>query len=145
MGKRAVAIDLTESERREPESLGSRRKTAQGLAQRARIVLLAAEGAENRDISLRVGAAPNTVGNWRRRFAERRIDGLLDEPRRDAPRQIGDDDVAEVIRQTLETTPQGATHRSLRSMAKAGWFAPSTIHRLTNASTNEGCDRSRAT
>jgi transposase len=133
MGKTAVAIDLTAIERRELESLASRRKTAQGLAQRARIVLLAAEGAENRDISLRVGAAPNTVGKWRRRFAERRIDGLLDEPRPGAPRQIGDDDVAEVIRQTLETTPQGATHWSLRSMAKAAGFAPSTIHRIWKA------------
>jgi transposase-like protein len=56
--------------------MASRRKTAQGLAQRARIVLLAAEGAENKDISLRVDAAPNTVGKWRRRFAEHRLDGL---------------------------------------------------------------------
>ena len=45
MGKTAVAIDLTQSERRELESLASRRKTAQGLAQRARIVLMATEGA----------------------------------------------------------------------------------------------------
>ena len=133
MGKTAVAIDLTAIERRELESLASRRKTAQGLAQRARIVLLAAEGAENRDIGLRVNAAPNTVGKWRRRFAERRIDGLLDEPRPGAPRQIGDDDVAEVIRQTLETTPRGATHWSLRSMARAAGFAPSTIHRIWKA------------
>jgi len=86
MGKTAVAIDLTEGERRELEGLASRRKTAQGLAQRARIVLLAAEGAENKDISLRVGAAPNTVGKWRRRFAEDRVDGLHDEPRPGAPR-----------------------------------------------------------
>jgi hypothetical protein len=70
------------------------------------------------------------LSKWRRRFAERRIDGLLDEPRSGAPRQIGDDDVAEVIRQTLETAPQGATHWSRRSMAKAAGFAPSTIHRI---------------
>jgi hypothetical protein len=69
MGKTAVAIDLTQSERRELESLASRRKTAQGLAQRARIVLMATEGEENKDISLRVGAAPNMAGKWRRRFA----------------------------------------------------------------------------
>ena len=73
MGRTAVAIELSESERRELESLASRRKTAQGLAQRARIVLLAAEGLENKDISLRVEAAPNTVGKWRRRFAEFRV------------------------------------------------------------------------
>jgi transposase-like protein len=106
MGKTAVALDLTAIERRELESLASRRKTAQGLAQRARIVLLAAEGGENKDISVRLGAAPNTVGKWRRRFAQFRMDGLYDEPRPGAPRQIGDDDVAEVIRQTIETTPR---------------------------------------
>ena len=133
MGKTAVGIDLTDSERRELESLASRRKTAQGLAQRARIVLHAAEGVENKDISLRVGAAPNTVGKWRRRFAEHRMAGLYDEPRPGAPRQIGDDEVAEVVRQTLEATPRDATHWSLRSMAKAAGFAPSTIHRIWKA------------
>jgi transposase len=73
------------------------------------------------------------VGKWRRRFAERRIDGLLDEPRPGAPRQIGDDAIAETIRLTLETTPRDATHWSLRSMARAVGFAPSTIHRIWKA------------
>ncbi len=62
------------------ESLASRGRTAQGLTQQARIVLAAAEGAENKDVSPRVGAAPNTVGKWPRRFAELRMDGLPDEP-----------------------------------------------------------------
>ena len=133
MGKRAVAIDLSEGERRELEGLASRRRAAQGLAQRARIVLLAAEGLENRDIALRVEAAPNTVGKWRKRFADHRFDGLMDEPRPGAPRQIGDDEVAEVVRRTLETTPKDATHWSLRSMAETAGFAPSTIHRIWKA------------
>jgi hypothetical protein len=51
MGKTAVAIELTESERLELEGLASRRRTAQGLAQRARIVLLAADGLGNKDIA----------------------------------------------------------------------------------------------
>jgi transposase len=133
MGRTAAAIDLTQSERRELESLASRRKTARGLAQRARIVLHAAEGGENKDISLRVGAAPNTVGKWRRRFAEHRVAGLYDEPRPGAPRQIGDEAIAETIRRTLETTPADATHWSLRSMARAVGHAPSTIHRIWRA------------
>jgi DNA-binding NarL/FixJ family response regulator len=86
LGKTAVSIALTESERRELKSPASRRKTARGLAQRARIVLLAAEGGQNKDISLRVRALPNTVGKRWRRFAEHRIEGLYDEPpRRAAP------------------------------------------------------------
>lgn len=133
MGKPAARIELTTAERAELEGLASRRKTAQGLAQRARIILAAAEGLENRVIAATLGACPNTVGKWRRRFAERRIDGLHDEPRPGAPRQIGDDEIAETIRLTLETTPPGATHWSLRSMAQAVGYAPSTIHRIWKA------------
>ena len=133
MGKTAVTIDLTDSKRRELESFASRRKTAQGLAQRARIVLLAAEGAENRHQPAGQRRTQHGRQVGRRRFAEHRLAGLLDEPRPGAPRHIGDDEVAEVIRQTLETTPSGATHWSLRSMAKAAGFAPSTIHRIWKA------------
>jgi len=74
-----------------------------------------------------------TVGKWRRRFAERRLDGLHDEPRSGSPRQIGDDEIAETIRLTLETTPPNATHWSLRGMARATGYAPSTIHRIWRA------------
>src|SRR5919201_4028147 len=133
MGKPAVAIELTAAERSELESLASRRRTAQGLARRARIVLAAADGMENQTIAELVGADQNTVGKWRRRFAQRRIDGLHDEPRSGAPRQIGDAEIAETIRLTLETTPPDATHWSLRSMAAAVGHAPSTIHRIWKA------------
>lgn len=133
MGKIAVSVGLTERERTELESLAARRRTAQGLAQRARIVLLAAQGVENKDIATELKASQNTVGKWRKRFALYRIDGLLDEPRPGAPRQIGDDEVADVVRRTLETSPRNATHWSLRSMAQASGFAPSTIHRIWKA------------
>ena len=96
-------------------------------------MLHAAEGGENKAISLRVGAAPNTVGKWRRRFAEHRVAGLYDEPRPGAPRQIGDEAIAETIRRTLETTPADTTRWSLRSMARAVGHAPSTIHRIWRA------------
>lgn len=133
MGKAAVAIVLTAVERAELESLAGRRRTAQGLARRARIVLAAAAGMENKAIAHALDADENTVGKWRRRFAEHRIDGLRDEPRSGAPRQIGDDEIAETIRLTLETTPPDATHWSLRSMAAAVGHAPSTIHRIWQA------------
>ena len=129
----AVSIKLTDEERVELESLSRRRKTAQGLARRARIVLLASDGVQNQQIAAQVGATPTTVGKWRRRFAERRCDGLFDEPRSGTPRKIGDDAIAETIRRTLEETPPGATHWSLRSMAGATGYAPSTIHRIWKA------------
>jgi transposase len=129
----AVAIDLSAEERRELEGLAQRRRTAQGLARRARIVLLSAEGRQNKMIAAELGADPNTVGKWRRRFAERRRDGLYDEPRPGAPRQIDDDAIAETVRLTLEATPPDATHWSLRSMARATGYAPSTVHRIWRA------------
>lgn len=78
-------------------------------------------------------ATADTVGKWRRRFAERRLEGLYDEPRPGAPRRIGDDAIAETVRRTLEETPADATHWSLRSMARAAGYAPSTIHRIWRA------------
>ena len=128
MGKPAVTITLSEAEHRELESLARARKTGQAMARRARIVLAAAAGLENKAIGAEVGADANTVSKWRRRFAEHRLDGLLDEPRPGTPRTIGDDAIADTIRLTLETTPPGATHWSLRSMARAVGYAPSTIH-----------------
>jgi transposase len=103
------------------------------MARRARIVLAAAAGLENKAICVEVGADANTVSKWRRRFAAGRLDGLLDEPRPGTPRKIGDDEIAETIRLTLEARPSDATHWSLRSMAKAVGHAPSTIHRIWRA------------
>src|SRR3546814_1203887 len=120
-------------ERSDLEGLSRRRRTAKGLGDRASIVLRAAAGLDNKAIAHRIGAVENTVGKWRRRFAEQRLDGLYDEPRSGRPREIGDDEVAETIRLTLETTPRGATHWSLRSMAEAVDHAPSTIHRIWKA------------
>jgi transposase len=133
MGKPAVAIILSAPERAELESIAARRRTAQGLAKRARIVLAAADGLENQVIARRVGADENTVSKWRRRYGQQRMDGLQDEPRSGAPRQIGDDEIARIIGLTLETTPAKATHWSLRSMARAVGYAPSTIHRVWQA------------
>jgi transposase len=133
MGKPAVTIALSEAERRELESLARAHKTGQAMARRARIVLAAASGLENKAIGAEVGADANTVSKWRRRFATHRLDGLLDEPRPGTPRTIGDDAIADTIRLTLEATPAGATHWSLRSMARAVGYAPSTIHRIWRA------------
>ena len=130
MARVAVTISLSDDERAELEALSRRRKTSQGLARRARIVLAAAEGLENKEIAVRLEASADTVGKWRRRYAAEGLDGLYDEPRPGAPRQIGDDAIAEAVRLTLEETPPDATHWSLRSMARASGHAPSTIHRI---------------
>jgi transposase len=130
---KASTIALSGEERRELESLARRRKTGQALALRARIVLAAAEGGDNGQIAERLRVFRGTVGTWRERFARDRLDGLHDEPRPGAPRQIGDEEIAETVRRTLETRPPGTTHWSLRTMAEAVGHAPSTIHRIWKA------------
>jgi transposase len=130
---KASPIVLSAEERHELESLARRRSTGQALALRSRIVLAAAEGGHNSAIAERLGVFRGTVGKWRERFARLRLDGLYDEPRPGAPRRVGDDEIAETIRRTLETRPAGATHWSLRSMARAIGHAPSTVHRIWKA------------
>ena len=130
---RAVAIVLEAAEKRDLTALTRKHGAPQALAERARIVLAAAEGLNNKEIAARVGVCAATAGTWRNRFAERRMDGLHDEPRPGAPREIGDDEIAATIRMTLETLPKGATHWSLRSMAKEIGHAPSTVHRIWRA------------
>jgi len=103
------------------------------LSRRASIVLLAADGLQNKEIAARLGCTQMTVSVWRKRFATERLDGLYDEPRPGAPRKIGDEAIADTIRLTLETLPEGATHWSLRSMARRTNYAPSTIHRIWQA------------
>jgi transposase len=96
-------------------------------------VLLAAEGLDNNRVARRLRTSANTVGKWRRRFVEARLDGLLDEPRPGAPRKITDDQVEAIIVKTLESTPKGATHWSTRHMAKAVGLGHDSISRIWNA------------
>ena len=72
----------------------------------------------------------HTVGKWRRRFLKERIEGLSDEPRPGRPRTLTDEQVAEVIERTLETTPADATHWSIRSMARESGLSHTTIRRI---------------
>ena len=85
-----------------------------------------------------MGVCAATAGTSRNRFAESRMDGLCDEPRPGAPREIGDDEIAATIRKTLGTPPKGTTHWSLRTMGKEIGHSPSTVHRIWQLS---GCSR----
>lgn len=132
-GRYLPALEISEAERGELTSLASRRTTAQALALRARIVLRCAEGAQNKDVAAHLGVCENTVGKWRRRFAEYRLDGLRDEPRSGTPRTLDDERIEAVIVRTLESLPPDATHWSSRSMAKASGVSISSVQRIWRA------------
>jgi transposase len=131
--RQLAALILSDDERAELTSLMMRRKTAQALALRARIVLACAEGGQNKEVATKLGLGRSTVGRWRRRFVERRMDGLHDEPRSWAPRTIDDARVEAVIVKTLESLPEDATHWSSRGMAKASGLSVSTVQRVWRA------------
>jgi transposase len=130
---KATPLVLTAEERAELEGLVRRRKTAQDLAVRARIVLRCAGGATNQAAAREVGACAHTVGKWRERFARDRLEGLGDGPRSGAPRTVTDERVADLLVRTLETMPEGATHWSTRSMAAACGLSPATVQRVWRA------------
>ena len=127
------SVELSAAERAQLESWLRRRMSAQALALRSRIVLLAAEGLNNVEIARRLGIQRNTVAKWRSRFLAHRLDGLTDEPRPGQPRKISDAKVEEVIVKTLETTPKDATHWSTRSMAAEVGLNQTAVHRIWKA------------
>jgi len=133
LGRPQAGLTISPSERRRLEAWTRRRKTAQALALRARIVLLCGSGMQNIDVAEKLGVSNQMVGKWRRRFVEQRLDGLLDEPRPGAPRKISDEDVERVVVQTLESKPRDATHWSVRSMAKQSGVSATTVHRIWRA------------
>jgi transposase len=97
MARQLASLILNDEERLELRALASRRKTAQALAFRARIVLACAEGAQNKEVAAKLRVDDATVGKWRWRFVQDRVDGLRDEPRSGAPRTINDARIEAVI------------------------------------------------
>ena len=130
----AIAIILSSADRATLEGWTRRRKTAQSLALRARIVLACATpGATNGGVAKIMGVSRPTVATWRRRFAERGPDGLLDEPRSGRPRSITDEQVERAVVTTLEAEPADATHWSTRSLAKVVGLSQSAVVRIWHA------------
>ncbi len=126
-------VTLTDEERETLVRWSRRAKSSQALAQRCRIVLGCADGKSNQQVAADLGIWPQTVGKWRRRFLERRLEGLVDEPRPGAPRKITDGQVEQVVVATLERQPAGATHWSRASMAAESGLSKSTVGRIWKA------------
>jgi len=133
LGRPIAPLSIGPDERDVLERWTRRPTTAQALAQRARLILACAEGKTNTVVAQDLGVTKQMVGKWRARFCERRVDGLLDEPRPGAPRTITDTDVERILALTLESTPRDATHWSTRSMAQRAGMTQSAVSRIWRA------------
>jgi transposase len=133
MPRPKAELVLSDDERQTLQTWASRPKGAQRTATRARIVLACAEGLDNKAVAARLGVCSATVGTWRRRFVERRLEGLVDEPRPGAPRKVTDADVERVVTTTLESKPRAATPWSTRGMAAEAGLSQSTVGRIWRA------------
>jgi len=129
-GRPRVELVLSDEERTTLQQWSRRAKSSQALATRCRIVLACGEGLSNLEVAERVGVNRMTVGKWRSRFLQDRLQGLLDEERPGRPPSITLDQVEDVIVATLEQTPRNATHWSRTSMAEKSGLSKSTIGRI---------------
>jgi transposase len=127
----AAAISLTEQQRQQLEGYARGRSVAVRLALRAKLVLLAAEGLENRQIAEQVGVGRDTVALWRKRFSASGIAGILkDAPRRGRKPKLAARAIQEIVRKTTQEKPPHATHWSTRTMALATGVSAATIGRI---------------
>jgi transposase/transposase-like protein len=134
LGRPTVEILLTSDERATLERWARRHSSSQALALRCRIVLACADGdGTQAEIADDLGCHPTTVGKWRHRFVEDRLDGLVDAPRPGAARTIGDDVIEAVLVETLESTPVDATHWSTRALAAKHGISHTTVGEIWRA------------
>lgn len=133
VGRPKAELVVSETDREHLQAWARRRKTAQALALRSRIVLECANGADNKVVANKLKVTPQTVSKWRARFVQWRGDGLVDAPRPGAPRTIDDARVDAVIAKTLEEQPATATHWSTRAMAREMKLSQTAVSRIWRA------------
>jgi transposase/transcriptional regulator with XRE-family HTH domain len=132
-GRPKAELVFSLGEREQLQRWARRAKSGQALALRSKIVLACAEGADNKSVADRLSCSQATVGKWRGRFVEHRLDGLTDEARPGRPASISIDQIEDVVVATLESTPANATHWSRAKMAERTGLSKSTIGRIWSA------------
>ena len=136
IGRPKAELTLTGEERAQLLRWARRASSSQALALRSKIVLKAADGVANTQIAADLGTSAVTVGKWRKRFLQYRLDGLADDPRPGRPASISLDQVEQVLTATLEQTPPDATHWSRTSMARRSGLSPSLYSLSTRRAAN---------
>lgn len=132
-GRPKPAITLTDEERLQLESISRSRALPHALVTRALIVLMAAQGTTNTAIANELGISKQAVGKWRQRYLKQGLSGLHDELRPGRPRSVSDEEVAALIRKTINTKPKDATHWTIRSIAQETKLSRPTVHRIWTA------------
>jgi transposase len=132
-GRPKALLELTSEEQDQLVRWARRRKSSQALALRSRIVLGCAAGLSNKAVAEQENVSQPTVGKWRSRFVEARLDGLVDDPRPGRPPTVTAEQVEDVVVTTLESTPANATHWSRSKMAERSGLSASTIGRIWKA------------
>jgi putative transposase len=130
LGRPKPTLELAAEERQELAGFAASRSLPHALVSRARLVLWSADGRSNSEIAEQLNWSKATVGKWRQRFLERRIQGLYDELRPGRPRSVSDEKVASLLRRTLKTRPPAGTHWSVRQAAEVNRISKSTVHRV---------------
>jgi putative transposase len=129
-GRPLAPLHVTDNAREQLQIMANSRTLPYALVRRAQIVLMSADGLNNKTIAEKVGLSGRMVGIWRQRFIDQGLMGLYDEPKPGGPRSISDEQVARLIQQTLELKPPNATHWSCRSIAKQTNISKSTVQRI---------------
>ncbi len=130
----APAIDLSSEQKTELQKLVRRRTTPVRVAERCRIVLLAAEGLQDKQIAERLSVAPRMASRWRSRFLAQGVDGLLkDAPRPGRTPSITAEKVAKIVAKTTQATPPSATQWSRSTMAREAGISESSVGRIWRA------------
>jgi len=133
LGRPVPSLLLTRGERIALEAWTRQPTSPQSLALRARVILLCAAGRSNTETAAELHLTIQTVGKWRQRFIEKRLDGMLAEPRPGTPRKLSEADVDRVLGLTLESTPSHAAQWSTRSLAEASGLSRASVHRIWRA------------
>lgn len=127
----ASALGISDEDRRELQQILALRSVPQSVALRARIILGAADGIANKVLARQLGTSLPTVLLWRGRYLREGLPGILeDRPRSGRPKEITAEQEALVVEKTLRTTPNNATHWSVRVMARAQGISPATVQRI---------------
>jgi len=130
----AAAVALNPEQRQALERMARARSMPARLVERARIVLLAAAGMENKQIAKRMNLTEKKTARWRSRFLAGGMAALQkDAPRPGKPRTISDVQVKRVVEMTLHQKPANATHWSTRTMASAAGISEATVRRIWHA------------